>query len=68
MSNLIRNKEQKQKNDDIDGEALHKLIKNAVYGKNTLNLKHKTNVRFVSSKNNLFKMDIKIKLHVTENL
>ena len=41
---------QAEKNVDKDGIVLHKLMKNAVYGKTTENLRNTNNVEFVNNK------------------
>ena len=57
-----------EKNGDKVGKTLYKLIKNSVYGKTMENLRHRIDVRLVSNKNGLSKMDIQTKLYVTQKI
>ena len=54
-----------EKNDDKDGKALYKLMNNAVCRKTMENLGNTIDVKHVSNKKRLFKMDIQTKLYVT---
>ena len=44
-----------EKNGDRDGKALHKLIKNSVYGKTVENLRNRISVKLVSNKKDYLK-------------
>ena len=54
-------------NVDKDGRTLYKLMNNAVYSITMENLRNRIDVRLLTKKC-LFKMDIRTKLHVTENI
>ena len=57
-----------EKHGDKDGIALHKSMDNAVYGKTMGNLRNRLDVKFACCNKRLFKMDIQIKLYVTQNI
>ena len=57
-----------EKTGDKDGKALYKLMKNTVYEKTMENLRNRINVKLLSNKKKLFKMDIQTKLYVTQNI
>ena len=57
-----------EKNDDEDGKVLYKLMNDALYGKTMKNIRNRIDVKFVSNKKKLFKMDIQTKLYVTKNI
>ena len=57
-----------EKNGDEDGKVLYKLMNNALYGKTMKNIRNRIDVKFVSNKKKLFKMDIQTKLYVTKNI
>ena len=56
-----------RKNGDKNRKALHNLMNNAVYVKTMENLRYRINVRLVSNRKD-YKVNIKIKLHVTKNI
>ena len=57
-----------EKDSDKDGKALYKLMNNATYGKEMKILRNKIDVKLVSNKKRLFKMNIQIKLYVAQNI
>ena len=55
MSNSIHKKIEAEKNGDKDGNALHKLMNIAVYGKTMENWTNRTEVRIVSNEKDYLK-------------
>ena len=56
-----------EKNNDKDGKAMYKLMNNAIYKKNG-KLKKQNRIKTSKLRKRLFKMYIKAKLHVAQNI
>ena len=56
------------KNGDKDRKALYKLMNNVVDRKLMENLRNTIDLKLVSNKKRLFKMDIQTKLYATQNI
>ena len=63
-----KKKLESEKNNDKDGKALHKLMNSAIYEKTTENLRNRVDLKLVNNEKRLFKMYIKTKLHVGQNI
>ena len=55
-------------NNDKDGKALYKLMNNAMKEKTVANVRNRIDLKLVSNKKRVFKMCIKTKLHVAQNI
>ena len=56
------------KNGDKDEKELYRLINNVIYGKPMENLRNRSHVKIFKHQKRLFKMDIKTKLHLVQNI
>ena len=66
--NSTLEKNRSRKNSDKVGKVLYKLTNNAVYGKTMQNVWNSIDVKLVSNKKGLSKINIQAKLYVTPNI
>ena len=57
-----------EKNNVKDGEALYKLMNNVIYGKNNRKLQKQNQCKTSKQRKRLFKLYMKTKLHVAQNI
>ena len=63
----IQKRIQVENDNDKDGKALYKLMNNGIQGKTIKNLRNRIDVKLVNNQK-LFKMYLKTKLYVAQNI